>query len=174
MKKLLAFVFIVLASRSFATPFVQTILSDPKHPKISATLLYTSKANFDGGVTDVALLYHNGNPSDPWPTTLTDIGMAPPSFAIFEAGVGGNSQSGFVHGGTSLNVAPTLLGPAVNALKNAGGNYAKFGAILVSPNGGGLKLGLGWKTNVLENGGLVRFDQMRFPPRYGVGYAYVF
>lgn len=158
-----------------AKPYFNTIVKDPTHPKMSAELLYTPKIEFDGGVTDVALVYHKGDPTDTlWPQPLLDIGAPPFSWTLFEMGAGGNRDTGFIHTGASINVAPTLLGPLTEGLKSAGGTYAKIGTLLVAPDGGGVKLGIGWKTNIVRNGGFERFDHLSMPPRYGIGYTYQF
>lgn len=172
---LLAVALICFGSNAYAGPYFDTFFRDPSHPKISAQILYTSRFDFDGGVSDVALVYHKADPGDSlWPKTFLAAGIPPLSWTLLEVGGGGNTQTGFVHFGTSINVAPTVLGPAIAALHNAGGKAAAFGNLLVSPDGSGLKLSLGWKADVVENGGFRRFNELRFPPRYGIGYVYQF
>lgn len=159
-----------------AKPYFETIFRDPSHPKIGAGVLYTPSFEFDGGVTDVALVYHKADPDDTlWPQKLLDLGMPPVSWTLLEVGGGGNRESAFIHGGTSINLAPTVLGPLTAALGRAGGTAAKIGAILIAPDGhAGVRFGVGWKANVIRNGGFERLNQLRFPPRYGVGYVYQF
>lgn len=164
-----------LAQAAYAAPYFTTIVGDPKHPKVSETVIYTSKVSFDGALTDVAIAYHKADPEDClWPDFLLKKGMPPISWTLLEMGIGGNKQTAFIHAGASVNLAPTLLGPVVSGLKEIGGKAAKLGALLVSDDGSGLKLGIGWKSNIIEDGGLKRFDEMRFPPRYGIGYSYQF
>lgn len=154
-------------------PFLRTIVSDPAHPKLSAKLLFTSKFAADGGVTDMALVYHKHDGLEPWPTVLENAGIVCPSFTVVEAGVGGNANSAFVHAGLSLNVAPTVLGPLTDILKKSGGTAAVIGNLLVAPDGSGLSIGMGWKSNIIDKRALVRFDDLRFPPRYSIGYTLV-
>ncbi len=176
MKSLIAAVALLLAAApAKASPYFDTVFRDPAHPKISAALLYTPRFDFDGGVSDVAVIYHKGDPANTvWPKALLDMGIPPVSWSLLELGAGGNRQTGFVHFGTSVNVAPTLLGPLASGLKGLGGKAAVAGNLLVAPNGGGVKLSLGWKANAVEDGAIVRFNRLRFPPRYGVGYTYQF
>lgn len=176
MTKLIAMLLTIgLAGEAQAKPYFDTIIKDPAHPKMSAQLLYTPQFDFDGGVTNVALVYHKADPTDTlWPRKLLDLGMPPISWTLLEVGLGGNRQTAFVHGGLAVDVAPTLLGPLTNALKAAGGTAAKIGSLIVAPNGSGVKLSVGWKTNVIQNGGLVRLHDLRLPPRYGFGYSYQF
>lgn len=156
-------------------PYFLTILRDYAHPKMSASLLYTSKLDFDGGVTDVALIYHKADPTDTlWPQAFQDLGMPPLSWTLLELGFGGNRQSAFLRGGVAVDVAPSLLSPLKDALHRVGGLAGRFGSLLVAENGTGLKLSIGWKTTVLQNGARVRLDDLRFPPRYGIGYTYQF
>lgn len=156
-------------------PYFHTLLREYKTPKMSASVLYTSKFVFDGGVTDVALIYHKADPTDTlWPDSLLKLGMPPLSWTLLEVGAGGNRETGFVHAGASINVAPTLLGPITGALKAAGGTAATIGTLLVAPNGSGLKISLGWKTDLIQDGQIVRLNALRFPPRFGLGYTYAF
>jgi hypothetical protein len=161
-------------SGTASDPFLRTIVSDPTHPKLSARLLFTSKFVADGGVTDVALVYHKHDGLEPWPAVLENAGIVCPSFTLLEVGAGGNAASAFVDAGLSVNIAPTLLTPLTSALKTAGGTAAVVGNLLVAPDGSGLSLGFGWKSNVIDNRALVRFDDLRFPPRYSVGYTWQF
>lgn len=157
------------------TPYFDTIVRDPKHPKVSASILYTSKADFDGGETSIALVYHKGDPTDTlWPQKLLDLGMPPLSWSLLELGFGGNRDSAFIRPGFAVDVAPTLLGPLKDALHAVGGVAGRFGSLLVAEDGTGVKLSVGWKTNLIQNGGIQRFDDLRLPPRYGIGYTKVF
>lgn len=175
MKAVLTIVLAILAVRVNAGGYLEAIVSDPSHPKMSASLQYTSKLDFDGGVTDVALVYHRADPHDSlWPQKWIDAGVPAISWTLLECGAGGNTKTAFGECGASVDLAQTLLSPLSSALKTAGGKYAAFGSLLVSPNGGGVKLGVGWKSNLIENGGFARFDDMRFPPRYKFGYTYLF
>lgn len=159
-----------------STPYFETILKDPAHPKVGVGVLYTPAFIFDGGVTDVALIFHRANPDDTlWPQQLLDLGMVPVSWTLLEVGGGGNRETAFIHAGASVNLAPTVLTPLTKALARVGGVPAKIGAILVAPDGSaGVRFGVGWKANAVQNGGLAPLNAWRFPPRYGVGYVYQF
>lgn len=158
-----------------STPYFETILKDPAHPRIGAGVLYTPAFEFDGAVTDVALVFHRANPDDTlWPKQLLDIGFPPISWTLLELGGGGNRESGFVHGGASVNLAPTVLGPLTKALEHAGGRYAAIGRLLEAPNGSGIRFGVGWKANVIRDGGIAPLNTMTLPPRYSVGYLFQF
>lgn len=175
MKKMILAALVCLGGLDARAAYFNTIVSDPAHPKISAKLLYTSKFALDGGLSDVALVYHKADPADClWPKKLLDLGFPPVSWTLLEAGAGGNRETAFTHLGVSVNFAPTLLGPLINALDKIGGKAEALGMLLVSPDGSGLSLGLGWKANVVQNGGVVPFDHLRFPPRYSMGYVYQF
>lgn len=175
LKRLIAGLLLAVAAIPARAAYLDTIVQDPTHPKMSASLLYTSKLDFDGGVTDVALVYHKADPKDSlWPQKLIDAGVPALSWTLLESGVGGNRQTAFLDFGPSVDVAPTLLSPLTNALSKAGGTYAKAALLIVSPDGNGVKLGFGWKGNVIQNGGLTRFDDLRFAPRFKVGYNYQF
>lgn len=166
---------LLLGPRFAFARYFDTLLSDPLHPAVSATVLYTSQARPDGGSLDVATIYHVGNPDDTFlPKFILDLGIKPISWTLLEIGGGGNIQTGFVKFGTSINVAPALLGPIATGLRKKGGNYATAANLLVSPDGAGVKLGLGWKTTVIDNGGFLPVNKLRYPPRYGVGYCYKF
>lgn len=176
MRKLIA-AFLLIAAIAQPAParYFDTILSDPLHPALSATVLYTSRAKIDGGEMTAAAVYHKGDPNETWlPKFALDLGVQPISWTLAEFGAGGNTKSGFVTGGSSVNVAPAVLGPAATALRNRGGNYAVAADLLVAKDGSGVKLGFGWKATVIDNGGFLRFNQIRFPPRYSVGYCYKF
>lgn len=156
-------------------PYFETIVRDIAHPKVTASTLYTSRFDFDGGETKAALVWHKGDPNDTlWPQQLLDLGMPPLSWALLELGVGGNRESAFGRIGSSVDIAPTILSPLSSALKGAGGTAAVVGNLLVSPNGSGVNISFGWKANVIQNGGVARFNEWRFPPRFGFGYTYQF
>lgn len=168
-------VLILIPALVQANPYFSTLLQDPMHPKVSASFLYTPSFVPDGGVTNVALVYHKADPDNTlWPQSFLDAGFKPLSWTLLEVGIGGNRETAFFHGGLSVNIGPTLLGPLTQKLAEAGGKYATFGSFLVSPDGSGVKIGLGWKTNIIRNGGLANIKDMRFPPRYSFGYVYVF
>lgn len=163
-----------LAAPSRAAYF-KTFLQDPAHPKVSASALYTSRGAFDGAESDLAVIFHKADPAETLlPQALLDLGVKPVSWTLLEAGAGGNTRTGFLSAGPGLYVGPTLLGPLAQALDAAGGNYAVFGRLLVAPDGSGVRLGLHWKANAVENGGLARFNELRFAPRYVVGYGFQF
>lgn len=157
-------------------PYFETILKDPAHPKVGVGVLYTPSFEFDGGVTDVALIFHRADPTDTlWPQQLLDLGFPPISWTLLEVGGGGNRETAFIHAGASVNLAPTVLGPLVKGLERAGGVPAKIGQLLVLPDGsGGVRFGVGWKVNAVRNGGVAPLNEWRAPPRYGVGYVYQF
>ncbi len=166
---------ILPVGQKVSKPYFETILKDPGHPKIGFGVLYTPAFLFDGAVTDVATIFHRGDPNDSlWPQQLLDLGFPPISWTLLELGGGGNRETGFVHGGASVNLAPTVLGPLTKALERAGGNAAKLGSLLEAPDGSGVRFGVGWKANVVRDGGLAPLNEMRFPPRYGIGYVYQF
>lgn len=163
------------SSAAQAKPYFDTILKDPAHPKLTLSTLFTSRAAFDGAETKAAIVYHKGDATDTlWPQKLLDLGAPPLSWALFELGVGGNSQSAFVRGGASVDVAQTILGPAAQLLRGAGGTAAVIGNLLISPDGNGVNLSIGWKARLIENGMPLRINDIRLPPRYGVGYTYQF
>lgn len=174
---LTAAVLLSLASSTpaFAGPYFNTVLKDPLHIPVSMQVLFTPQFGVDGGVTDAAMVWHKGSPDDSmWPQTLLNLGFPPVSWTLLELGAGGNTEDAFVHAGAGLNVAPTVLGPLTQALSAAGGTYAAFGKLLVAPDGTGLSLSAGWKANVIKNGVIPPLDQLTFPPRFGVGYIWVF
>lgn len=175
MKKLLAGLLIFVPHLAMAESYFKTIYSDPLHPKISATALFTSKADYDGTVGDVALIWHKADINDSlWPHALLDAGFPPLTWTLLELGAGGDGHKGFVHTGASVDIAPTLLGPFVAVLHRAGDTASTFGDILANRDGSGVRVSLGWKGDIVENGALKRFNEIKFAPRYGVGYSYVF
>ena len=166
---------LILPSLALARPYFDTIFKDPKHPKISVAALFTSRAKFDGAVTNVALVYHKASESNTIiPKKLRDLGVQPISWTLIEAGAGGNSENAFVSGGLSLDLAPALIGPLAKLLARAGGRAEKFSKLIVSPNGTGVKLGMAWKTDFLKDGTFQRLNDLRFPPRYSLGYTFQF
>lgn len=176
MKKfLLALVALVALSAASEAAYLDTIVADPTHPKVSASLLYTPKLEFDGGVSDVALVFHQADPHDSlWPQKWIESGVPALSWTLLECGVGGNTQSAFGECGSSVDVAPTLLSPLTAQLRKAGGRYALAADLIVSPDGNGLKIGWSWKGNFVQGGGITRFDDLRFAPRLKLGYNYKF
>lgn len=174
MKSLIAALLIAVSVPAKAAN-LDTIVTDYAHPKLSASLLYTPSGVFDGGVTDVALVYHKADKNDSlWPQKLMEAGIPALSWTLLECGAGGNSSSAFAECGASVDIAPTLLSPITGALSRAGGNYAVIGKLLVSPDGNGLKLGISWKGNLITNGSVTPFDRIAFSPRLKIGYNYQF
>jgi len=166
---------LAIASSASARPYFDTVFKDPKHPKISASVLYTADGKFDGGMTNVAVVYHKADPDNSLlPRKIRDLGVEPISWTLLELGGGGNQENAFGAGGTSIDVAPALLGPIKKVLERAGGRAAKFAPLLVSSNGSGVKLGISWKADIIKHGRFQRFNDLSFPPRYTVGYTYQF
>ena len=165
----------VLPKPAHAGPYFQTLLKDPTHPKISVSAIYTPALVFDGMITDVAVVYHKADRNNTlWPQKALDMGLEPLSWTLLEIGFGGNSDSGFVSAGISVNAAPTLLGPLVKALSSIGGKAAAFGALIIDKDGNGVKLSLRWKADLIKTGGLTNLNDLSFPPRYGFGYTFAF
>lgn len=71
-------------------------------------------------------------------------------------------------------MAPVLVGWAVKGLTAAGGGYATFGSLLLSPDGSGLKLSDGIKVDFIQQGGLETARQLKGEDVIGVGYVYKF
>lgn len=175
MKRTTIAALLLLGPRFAFARYFDTILSDPMHPAISATALFTSRLKADGGEAAVATVYHKGDPNDTFlPKAVLDLGVDPISWTLLELGGGANTQTAFGTVGTSVNVSPAVLGPLASYLRSKGGNYATAGDLIVAKDGSGVKLGAGWKATVIDNGAFLRFNQLRFPPRYGVGYCYKF
>lgn len=171
---LIAVSLICFGSQAHAAYF-DTLFRDPTHPKIAVSSLFTPKFVFDGAESDVALVFHKADPNETIiPQRLLDAGVKPVSWTLLEAGAGGDRHTGFASVGPGIYVAGTLLGPLTALLEYAGGTYATVGKLLVSPDGGGLRLGIHWKANAVENGALVPFNHLRFAPRYVLGYSYQF
>ena len=166
----------LLLCRPAKAAYFETIFSDPLHPRISATLLYTPQFKPDGGVANVAIIHHRASSQDTIiPKMLLNLGMQPVSWTLLELGGGGNREKGFGTIGTSVDLAPTLLGPLASWLLKVGGKGAAVSQLLVSPDGtGGVKLSIAWKADALEHGTIMPLNHWRFPPRYGVGYCYQF
>lgn len=174
MRQILAVLLLTLSVKSKAA-YIETIFNDPKHPYLSASALYTPKFEFDGAQTSVAIAYHRADPKDSlWPQKWIDAGVPALSWQLLELGAGGDTHSGFVSAGASVDLGPTLLGPLAGLLGSAGGSYATAGKLLVSPDGSGLKLGYGAKSVLIQNGGLVDWKDIRIVGRYEVGYVYKF
>ena len=179
MKKLLGstlvLAILLVTAPAFAAPYFQTLLQDPANPKMSVSVIYTSKLVFDGAMTDVALVYHKADKANTlWPQKALDLGLEPLSWTLLELGFGGNRETAFFSAGVSVNVAPTLLGPIVKGLEAIGGKAATFGSLILDKDGNGIKLSLRWKADILKRGGLTNINDLSFPPRYGIGYTYQF
>ena len=180
MKKLIVAVLLsaVLAPAALAGtfedgPYITGIWHNPAHPLQSVSFMYTSQMAFDGMKTDVMIAGHKADPKDTlWPQKALDLGLPPLSYSLLDLGFGGNSHTAFVTLGPSVEVAHTLLGPLTIAMNKAGGNWATASKIISAPDGSGVRIGLAWKATVLDNSGVPRLDQIRFPPRYTFGYAY--
>ncbi len=152
------------------------VWNDWAHAQVSAQLLYAParKMVFDGGSADLAVIYNPAILSSKWPKAFTSAGVPPPACAFLELGGGGDKQSGFVHVGASCNVAPVLVGYAVKGLTAAGGTYAGIGALILSPDGSGVKLSVGDKADVVANGGVEKLASIKGEVVVGVGYTYKF
>ena len=172
MKKMMLSLMLMFPAVSRAAYF-QPIWTTPSHPLTAVTFMYTSKGMFDGAVADFAVAPHKGDVNDSiLPRRWLDAGLQPISWSLLDLGVGGNTQSAFLKVGPSIDLTQNLLGPISALLIKAGGNYATFGKLMTSPTGNGLKLGVAWKVNVWNNGGVPKFDQLSAPIRYCFGANY--
>lgn len=174
MRKILAALLLSLPAIAKAA-YLETIFKDPAHPYVSASVLYTPRFDFDGGMTDVAIVYHKADVNDSlWPKSWINAGVPALSWQLIELGIGGDRHTAFGSAGSSVDLAATLLGPLASVLKAQGGTYATASNLLVSPDGSGLKIGYGGKTVFLQNGGLVDFKDLRVVGRWKLGYVYRF
>lgn len=149
--------------------YLKTIFQDPTHPQVSAGLSFNSKLELDGGGTAVALVYHGADAADTLvPQALLDLGIRPISWAI-QAGVGGDRQNVTVPFGASVNLTPTVLGPALDALRRSfSPKLQTLSKILDSP-AGGVAFGPQWTAKPVRDGRLLPLSSWRFPPGWFVG-----
>jgi hypothetical protein len=174
MKGMIAAV-IVFLSFSAKAAYFDGIWDNPTHPITSLTAFYSPSLSFDGMATSAAIIYHRADIADSiLPKSWLAAGVQPVAWSLLDFTAGGDSHSAFISIGPSVNLAQSLLGPVSASMQRAGGNCAMIGKLLVSPDGAGLRLAIDWKGYVLQNGEITRLNQMRFPPRYGIGYTYPF
>lgn len=152
------------------------VWEDWAHAQVSAQLLYAPARGmaFDGGSVDAAVAYNPGVFASKWPTSWTAKGVPAPACAFLELGGGGDKHSGFVHAGASCNAAPLVVGWAAKGLTAAGGGYATFGTLLLAPDGSGLKISVGVKANVVQDGGVESAKNVKGEAVVGFGYIYKF
>lgn len=174
--KSLIFVLLVLAAPARAAYF-ETFFQDPKHPVTSASAIWTAEFKSDGAVADLAVLFHRPDANDSLLfracPACKDAGLRPIGWSLVEIGAGGNAENGFFTFGSSVDASPTVLGPLSDLLKRQGGKCALAGSLLYDDKGNGLKLSIRWKAEVISGGIVQPFDRWRFPPRYGIGYRYL-
>lgn len=149
--------------------YLKTILQNPAHPHMSAGLSFNSKLDLDGGGTALALVYHDANPDDSLiPQALLDLGVRPISWAI-QAGVGGDRQNFTVPFGVSANLTPTVLGPAIDAMRRSDSPMARNLAKVLDSPAGGVAFGPQWTAKPVRDGVILPINVWRFPPGYFVG-----
>lgn len=175
MKSLIAAV-LLLASPASAQYF-NTIAQNPAHPYMSAGTNLTMKGAFDGVTTQVALIWHKGDPKDSMlPQALLDAGVQPISWSLLDCGAGYGNGAGVLTCGSAVNLAPTLLGPLAKALGHSSSAMAQGLATMIngSPAGTGLALGYTWHAEPIQSGTLLPFDRWGSHLDAFLGLAYGF
>jgi len=133
-----------------------------KHPVVSAGANITMKGAYDGVTTQTAIIWHRGDVNNTLlPDALLNVGVKPVSWTLLSCGAGYGKGTGMLTCGSSVNVAPTLLGPLAQILK-ATSNPAAIAAgtfIAGTPSGTGLALGYTWHMEPVQGGTVMPFDR---------------
>lgn len=150
-------------------PYLETIFTDPAHPQLSAGVTFNSKFTFTGGVTMVAPVYHRGDPDNSLiPKKLQDMGLKPISWGL-NIGVGGAEGNFVVPFGFSANLTPTVLGPALKAMRASGNSTAQGIASIIDSPAGGVAFGPAWTAYPMRDGVVRPLNEWSFPPGWFVG-----
>lgn len=157
--------------------YFKTLLSNPSHPYVSLGSNFTTKGEFDGMTSQVALIWHKGDPTNTLiPDFALNAGIKPFSWTLVACGAGYGNGSGVLTCGSSINVAPTLFGPLAQALKLTSNPVANAVATFIAgaPNGSGLALGYTWHMEPVAQGALKPFNQWGSHVDAFVGAGYMF
>lgn len=167
MKKLLVMLLAVtgLSTTSFAFdgPYFQGIWegNNLTHPVVSAGTLLTTKGDYDGVTTQVALIWHKGDPKNSLvPESLQKFGLQPVSFTLLNCGAGYGNGTGNMLCGSSLNVGPTVMGPLGTLIKQVDNPLTKtIGSFLDGSSSGGVALGYVWNMTPVLDGAVQPFNR---------------
>lgn len=143
-------------------PYFMTLASNPSHPYVSLGSNFTTKGEYDGMTSQVALIWHKGDPTNTLiPDFALNAGLKPFSWTLLACGAGYGNGTGVLTCGSSINVAPTLFGPLAQVLNATSNPVAKAIASFVAgaPNGSGLALGYTWHMEPVSGGALSPFSQ---------------
>lgn len=142
--------------------YFRTLASNPAHPYVSLGSNFTTRGEYDGMTSQVALIWHKGDPANTLiPDFALNAGLKPFSWTLAACGAGYGNGTGVLTCGSSINVAPTLFGPLAQVLKATGNPVAKAIATFMAgaPNGSGLALGYTWHMEPVADGALKPFSQ---------------
>ncbi len=158
-------------------PYFMTLVSNPAHPYVSLGSNFTTKGEFDGMTSQVALIWHKGDPNNTLiPDSLQNAGLKPFSWTLLACGAGYGNGTGVLTCGSSINVAPTLFGPLAQVLNATSNPVAKAIASFMAgaPNGSGLALGYTWHMEPVADGALKPFNQWgsHVDAFIGAGYSF--
>lgn len=182
MKKLaLLLLLCAVPASAFDGPYFQGIWEQDnyKHAATSLNTLVTPKGAFDGMALQTALVWHKGDPANTLiPERLQALGVKPFSWTLLACGgSAGNGEAAFVCG-SSVNVAPTLLGPLADLLKGTSSGIAQAVGDFIAkdPNasGAGLNLGYAWSAKPIVNGAMQPLNHWGSKLDAAMGLAYVF
>ena len=182
MKSLIAGLLLALAaspSVAFDGPYFKGIWEGDnyKHPVVSEGTLLTMKGAYDGETTQVAIAWHAASASDTLiPQALQNVGFKPFSWTLLNCGGGYGNGNGLITCGSSINVAPTLLGPIAQPLKMSSNPIAQAVGIFIAntPSGSGLALGYVWNMTPVQNATIMPFDRWGSHLDAFLGASYVF
>ena len=133
-----------------------------KSPIVSEGTLLTMKGAYDGETGQVAIAWHQADPNDTLiPQSLQNIGIKPFSWTLLNCGGGYGNGTGLLTCGSSINVAPTLLGPIAQPLKASSNALAHAAGVFIAgtPSGTGLALGYVWNMIPVQNATIMPLDR---------------
>ena len=161
-------------SKVQAAPYLDSIFQNPTHPQVSVGATFSSQFSANGAATMLAVIYHAADPNNSLiPKSVQALGMQPVSWAV-NVGVGGNAGNYFIPVGVSVNLTPTVLGPALKLMNNSGNKTLQGVSSLISSSNGGVAFGPQWTAYPLVNGDMLPLNHWRFPPGWYCGATFRF
>ena len=181
MKYALLLLVLAAPSHAFDGPYFKGIWENGnyKTPYVSAGTNLTMKGNTDGQTVQTTLIWHPADPKNSLiPQSLQNVGVKSFSWSLLNCGGNFNfsSGSGSLVCGSSVNVAPTLLGPAAQLLEASSNAAASAVGTFIADdtNGNGLAIGYTWNMHPVNGGTIEPFDRWgtHLDAFIGVGYTF--
>lgn len=160
---------------AFDGPYFTGPFSTPANIQVSAGGLFNSRIAPVSAFTNVALAHHTADAENSLVPPEWQAWIPPESWTLLSLGAGGANGDYNVGFGTHFNLANYLQAYTAEALMFMGPTGEKLGMAIAPRPSNALSLTAGpeWYTPAVQNGQVLKFNQLRVLPGWYIGASYI-